>query len=241
MPFFNIQMIARAASVALACLLLLTNPVPSQGQGSAGATPTEAGSAAILVLGDSLSAEYGLRRGSGWVALLQEEFDQGRLPAPAFKPLKPRLVNASISGETTAGGRARIAELLARHRPALVIIELGGNDALRGLDQSMTERNLREMVQMSRQARASVLLVGMQIPPNFGKAYADRFRDGFVKVAESEKAALLPFLLEGVADRADWFQADRIHPNELAQPRMMRNVREALLPLLQAPQARSRR
>lgn len=178
----------------------------------------------LLVLGDSLSAEYGLRRGSGWVELLSHRLAARRPPW--------QVVNASISGETTAGGDSRIVELLARHRPAVVVIELGGNDALRGLDLSATEANLAEIARASRRSGARVLLLGMQVPPNYGRPYAEAFAALFHRVAERENAALLPFFLDGVAERPDLFQADRIHPNEKAQQRLFDNVWPALQPLL---------
>lgn len=178
----------------------------------------------LLVLGDSLSAEYGLRRGSGWVELLSRRLAARRPPW--------QVVNASISGETTAGGRQRIAELLARHRPAIVIVELGGNDALRGLDLTATESNLRDIVRSARRAGARVLVLGMMVPPNYGRRYGERFAAIFERVAREEKAALVPFFLEGVADRLDLFQADRIHPTAAAQPRLLENVWPALEPLL---------
>lgn len=177
----------------------------------------------LLVLGDSLSAEYGLRRGAGWVEMLAARL-ASRHPAYA-------VVNASISGETTAGGRARIAELLARYRPAIVIIELGGNDALRGLDLAATERNLAEMVRLTRASSANAVLVGMKLPPNYGRTYSKRFVDLFAKVARSERAALVPFLLEGVSD-TEFFQDDRLHPNERAQTGMLENVWPVLTKLL---------
>jgi acyl-CoA thioesterase-1 len=178
----------------------------------------------ILVVGDSLSAEYGLRRGSGWVELLGERL-QGK-----GKPFA--VANASVSGETTAGGRSRIASLLERHRPAIVVIELGANDALRGLDLAATEANLREMIRASRKAGARPLVLGMMLPPNYGRAYGERFQALFPKVAQAEKAALVPFFLDGVADRMEYFQADRIHPNESAQPRLLENVWPVLSRLL---------
>jgi acyl-CoA thioesterase-1 len=181
----------------------------------------------VLVIGDSLSAEYGLRRGSGWVALLEQRLAQQKTPA--------RVVNASISGDTTSGGRSRLAPLLRQHRPAVVVIELGGNDALRGLPLSMTSENLRAMARQSRDAGARVLLLGMEMPPNYGATYAKEFRQLFAAVAQQEKAALVPFFLKGVADRADptrLFQSDRIHPNEAAQSVMLDNVWQSLMPLL---------
>lgn len=170
----------------------------------------------ILVLGDSLSAEYGLPRGSGWVALLEQRI--------AGSGRRHTVVNASVSGETTAGGRSRIAGLLERHRPAIVIVELGGNDALRGLDLTSTERNLREIAQLSRRSGARVLMLGMQVPPNYGRRYSEQFAAIFPRVASVERAALVPFFLEGVAHRPDLFQRDRIHPTSGAQPIMLRNV-----------------
>ncbi len=177
-----------------------------------------------MVLGDSLSAEYGLRRGSGWVELLRQ-----RLASNSFSH---QVVNASISGETTAGGRNRIGELLAAHRPAILIVELGGNDALRGLNLTASAANLREITAGASQAGAAVLLLGMQVPPNYGRAYSERFARIFVDVARSERAALLPFFLARVAERRELFQADRIHPTEAAQPLLLDNVWPALEPLL---------
>lgn len=188
-------------------------------QGARGAT--------ILVLGDSMSAEYGLARGTGWVALLTQRLAQQKIAA--------EVVNASISGDTTAGGRARLPALLAQHHPGIVVIELGGNDALRGLPLQSTEDNLTAMAQAARQAGARVLLVGMQVPPNYGADYTRRFAALFQSVAQAQKAALVPFLLQGVADGpepARLFQADRIHPTAQAQPTMLDNVWPALKKLL---------
>ena len=178
----------------------------------------------LVVLGDSLSAEYGLRRGAGWVELLNQRLAQSKRPYG--------LVNASISGETTAGGRSRISDLLARHKPAVVVIELGGNDALRGLDLKTTEGNLRQMVQLSQKAGAKALLVGMMLPPNYGRAFGERFAKLFKSVAESERCAWVPYLLDGIGDRLELFQADRIHPTEQAQARMLDNVWPELRKLL---------
>lgn len=182
---------------------------------------------AVLVVGDSLSAEYGLKRGSGWVALLEQRVQRDKLPV--------RVVNASISGDTTSGGRSRLPALLRQHTPSVVVIELGGNDALRGLPLEMTEQNLRAMTQAAQKAGAQVLLVGMQVPPNYGASYTQRFSQTFEQVARTEKAALVPFLLKGVADTAEplkWFQSDRIHPNEAAQPLLLDNVWPALRRLI---------
>ncbi|RJG07933.1 arylesterase [Noviherbaspirillum cavernae] len=178
----------------------------------------------VLVLGDSLSAEYGLARGAGWVSLLEKRLHAEKIDAS--------LVNASISGETTSGGKTRLQALLDQHRPAVVIIELGGNDALRGLSLTATETNLRAMVTASQMAKAKVLLVGMQIPPNYGRDYADKFAAIYAKVAQDNKTALVPFLLDGVADQERLFQADRIHPTSAAQPIMLDNVWPRLKALL---------
>jgi acyl-CoA thioesterase-1 len=173
----------------------------------------------ILVVGDSLSAEYGLKRGSGWVALLEQRLVKEKIPA--------RVVNASISGDTTAGGRSRLAALLQQQKPTHVVIELGANDALRGLPLAMTEANLAQMTQAAQQAGARVLLLGMQVPPNYGSDYTNRFGALFGKVAKDNKAALVPFFLRGVADAQDplkMFQADRIHPKAEAHPLILDNV-----------------
>jgi len=176
------------------------------------------------VLGDSLSAEYGLTRGSGWVALLAKRLTEKRLPY--------EVVNASISGETTSGGRTRLPDLLSRHSPAIVVIELGGNDALRGLPLAGTEQNLRDKVRAAKAAGARPLLLGMQMPPNYGRAYADQFAAVFTRVADSEKVPLVPFFLEGFGDKPDFFQSDRIHPTERAQPLMLENVWPVLSKML---------
>lgn len=178
-------------------------------------------------MGDSLSAEYGLARGRGWVALLEARL---RNTHPQW-----RVVNASISGETSSGGRSRVPALLEQHRPAVLVVELGGNDALRGLPLTMTRDNLADMVRRGRQAGARVLLLGMQMPPNYGRSYADAFAALYAEVARAEQATLVPFFLKGVADAADptaLFQADRIHPSEAAQPTMLDNVWPALRGLL---------
>lgn len=181
----------------------------------------------VLVVGDSLSAEYGLRRGTGWVALLEQQLREEKVRA--------RIVNASISGDTTSGGRSRLPALLKQHKPAVVVIELGGNDALRGLPLNMTRDNLANMARISRESGARVLLLGMEMPPNYGARYSQEFRQVFSNVAQAEKAALVPFFLKGVGDLKDptqLFQADRIHPNEAAQPIMRDNVWTELRKLL---------
>ncbi len=207
------------AGAALACAGLFL-PAMLQAQ-TAGAGKT------ILIVGDSLSAEYGLRRGSGWAALLEKRLAQEKIQG--------KVVNASISGDTTSGGRSRLPALLKRHSPDVVVLELGGNDALRGLPLASTEDNLTWMTQASQKAGARVLLVGMQVPPNYGPDYANRFAASFEKVAKAQKAAVVPFFLKGVADGADplkLFQPDRIHPREEAHPVMLDNVWPELRKLL---------
>ena len=184
-------------------------------------------SAVILVLGDSLSAEYGLARGTGWVALLEKRLADEKIAA--------RVVNASISGDTTSGGRSRLGALLSQHQPTHVVIELGGNDALRGLPLDMTRQNLTEMTRAAKAAGARVLLAGMQVPPNYGRRYGEDFAALFGQIAKAEGTALVPFLLAGVADGADptaLFQSDRIHPKAEAHPRILDNVWPVLRPLL---------
>lgn len=176
-------------------------------------------STTILVVGDSLSAEYGLKRGTGWVALMEQRLAQEKIAA--------KVVNASISGDTTSGGRSRLATLLKQHHPALVIIELGANDALRGLPLPMTQDNLQAMTLAAQEAGAKVLLIGMMMPPNYGQDYGARFAALYATVAKANKASLVPFLLKDVADAPDstrLFQNDRIHPNEAAHPRILGNV-----------------
>ena len=196
-----------------ACTLALA------GWGFAAGSPWAATERKVLVLGDSLSAEYGLPRGSGWVALLQSQLEK-EAPGTA-------VVNASISGDTTAGGRSRLPGLLKLHRPSLLVIELGGNDALRGLAMTMTHDNLEKMVRDGQASGARVLLLGMQMPPNYGAEMARQFAQVYAQVAQKTRCALVPFFLQGVADDPDplkWFQSDRIHPNAAAQPRMLAHV-----------------
>lgn len=190
------------------------------------ATQAKAAPVTLLIVGDSLSAEYGLTRGTGWVALLERRL--------ALRP-GARVINASISGDTTSGGAARLPALLTTHRPTHVLIELGGNDALRGLPIKGTQDNLLRMTRLSQAAGAKVLLLGMMVPPNLGRRYADEFAAMYPAVAAQTSAALAPFFLKGVADRPDardWFQSDGIHPLAKAHPLMLDNVWPALAPLL---------
>ena len=180
----------------------------------------------ILIFGDSLSAEYGLSRGEGWVALLGERLRRQRL--------NYSVVNASISGETTAGGASRIAQALQQSRPRIVIIELGGNDGLRGLSLAATRANFDAMIEAANKAGARVVLCGMQLPPNYGRDYTEKFRAIFTDLAARHKSALVPFFLEGVGEKRELFQADGIHPLAVAHPRLLDNVWPVLAPLLKA-------
>lgn len=182
--------------------------------GWAAAAPT------LLVFGDSLSAAYGIPRESGWAALLAR-----RLP-------ELQVVNASVSGETTAGGLTRLPALLAAHKPRWVILELGANDGLRGLPLTETTRNLGAMIDLAHKARAEVLLVGMRLPPNYGPAYEQKFQALFGDLAKSRKVRLTPFLLEGIAQQRERFQADGLHPDAAAQPVLLENVWRQLKPML---------
>jgi acyl-CoA thioesterase-1 len=210
-----------------ALALLLGAVVVAQAQASTAPKPT------LLVVGDSLSAGYGLETGKGWVDLLRKRMEAKR---PGWS-----VINASISGDTTAGGLARLPALIARDKPRVVIIELGGNDALRGLSLQQTQDNLSRMVILCKQAGAGVLLVGMQIPPNYGPAYTARFAALFSEVAKAQRVALVPFLLSGVVTHPDWFQSDNIHPTAQAQPIMLDTVWPHLQPLIGLKSAKGAR
>jgi len=176
----------------------------------------------ILVIGDSLSAEYGLPKGTGWVNLMEDQLSRSKSPWSIF--------NASISGETSSGGLSRLPNLLAQKKPGLVIIELGANDALRGLPVNQTEANLRKMVQMSKNSGAKVLLCGIQIPSNYGQTYTAQFKNLYPQIANQEGVELMPFFLEGVATKPELFQADRLHPNVDAQSIIFKNVWGSMAP-----------
>ena len=176
----------------------------------------------VLVLGDSLSAEYGIPRGTGWVHLLEEQLTKDKSPWTVF--------NASISGETSSGGLTRLPNLLKQKKPGIVVIELGANDALRGLAINQTEINLRKMIQMSKKTGAKVLLCGIQIPTNYGQTYTMQFKQLYPQLANQEQVELLPFLLEGVATKPELFQADRLHPNVQAQDIIFKNIWAAMAP-----------
>jgi acyl-CoA thioesterase-1 len=204
----------RLATLAMLALALACAPLARGGDPS----PT------LLVVGDSISAAYGLAPGTGWVDLLSARIAAQKLPY--------RVVNASITGDTTAGGRARLPGLLATHKPAIVIVELGGNDGLRGGNLGSTRDNLAAMVAAVQKANAKPLIVGMRLPPNYGAAYVREFDALYASVARAAKAPLVPFFFEGFGERNDLFQPDRIHPTAAAQPLLLDNVWPVLLPLL---------
>lgn len=204
-----LKYIIRAFATSLFCLYISTNSWAQT-------------NSVILILGDSLSAEYGLPRDSGWVKILEAQLKKDASSWTVF--------NASISGETSSGGLTRLPALLNQKRPGIVMIELGANDALRGLPIAETELNLRKMIQMSKKSGAKVLLMGMQIPPNYGQNYTSKFKSLYPTLAKEESIQLLPFFLEGVATRTDLFQTDRIHPNVEAQNILFKNVWGAMAP-----------
>ena len=204
-------MIDRLRRILLLCLML-------------SAPAAYSASKTLLVLGDSISAEYGLPRDSGWVSLLQKRLSDDKLPVT--------VINASISGETTAGGLTRLPALLQQHKPAVLIIELGGNDGLRGLSLAATQANLREMIKSGERIGARVLLLGMRVPPNYGPDYSKRFAAMYQGLARERNVKLVPFLLTGLEDTERFFQPDRIHPNQRAQTVMLDNVWPSLRSLL---------
>jgi acyl-CoA thioesterase-1 len=191
------------------------------------ASAQAATSRTIVVLGDSLSAGYGISVQEGWVSLLSQ-----RLASEGYGY---KVVNASVTGETTQGGVSRLPRVLELHKPEIVIVELGGNDGLRGLPLNTSRENLQRTITLARKAGAKVLLVGMMIPPNYGPRYAQEFHDMFGVLAARNSVALVPFLLDEVALKADLMQNDGIHPNAKGQPRMLENLWPGLKPLLVAP------
>jgi acyl-CoA thioesterase-1 len=180
----------------------------------------------VLVLGDSLSAEYGLARGAGWVALAEQRIKQQNLDAT--------VVNASVSGETTSGGRSRLPALLEKYKPALVVIELGANDGLRGLPVAAARANLLAMVDAAAKADAKVMLIGMRMPPNYGRDYADKFFAMYGTLSKEIKAPLVPFMLDGVAEKPQLFQPDRLHPLAEAHPIILANIWPTLQKIIKA-------
>ena len=205
----------RLRSLLFAWIAVLSMALPASAQDNA---------PVLLVVGDSVSAGYGLPGGKVWVDLLA-----AKLKADGYRY---RVVNASITGDTTAGGRARLSQLITQHKPAILIIELGGNDALRGGKLATTADNLDAMVRMAQAARAQVLIVGMQLPPNYGPAYVKEFSDLFANVAKTRKVPLVPYFFAGFGEDLAYFQPDRIHPSVEAQPRLLDNVWPTLKPLL---------
>lgn len=203
------------AALSLSTLLLWALLAATAWAGPAMAAPT------LLVMGDSLSAAYGIERESGWVQLLDERLAD-----------EVKVINASISGETTSGGATRLPELLRQHRPDIVLLELGGNDGLRGLPPQQMRTNLAGMIEASQQAGAEVLLLGIQIPPNYGQAYADAFSQIYRTLAERHDVPLVAFILEGIALDDALIQDDGIHPTAEAQPKVLENVWPALEKLL---------
>jgi acyl-CoA thioesterase-1 len=204
--------------IALAALVILAALGPARAQAT---VPV------LLVVGDSISAGYGLAAGSGWVDLLS-----ARLAAERYAY---RVVNASITGDPTAGGLARLPALLERYKPAVVVLELGGNDGLRGGDLNATRDNLAMMVEETQRAGAKPLIVGMKLPPNYGAPYVRKFEALYVEVAKARKAPLVPFFFEGFGEKTELFQPDRVHPTAAAQPLLLDNVWPRLRPLLGKP------
>ena len=205
--------------------LLLGLLLPAMAAAGPAARPQGPAKGPVLVVGDSLSAAHNIPVAAGWVNLLDLRLKK-EMKAP------PAVVNASISGETTAGALTRLPALLGKHRPSVVVIELGGNDALRGLTPAQLRANLAKMIELAQAAGAKVLLVGIDVPPNYGPAYRTRLKATYAELAETYHTALLPFLLEGVALQPGMFQADGLHPVAAAQPKLLDNVWPVLKPLL---------
>jgi acyl-CoA thioesterase-1 len=205
-------------SIVVVFVLLIAAPAPVRAE-----VPV------VLVLGDSLSAAYAIPVETGWVALLEERLSQAG---------RARVVNASISGETTAGGLSRLPALLAEHAPTVVAIELGANDGLRGLPIAQIRDNLERLVELAQDASARVLLLGIELPVNFGPRYRDQLRAVYADLAQARDTALVPFLLEGVALQPELILDDGLHPNASAQPRILDNVWPVLAPLLETPASR---
>jgi acyl-CoA thioesterase I len=221
-PF--LRPIVFAVFLPLFSALCLVAGVVSSPPAYAKTTPAAPSGETLMVYGDSLSAAYGISPREGWVTLLEAE----------LKGRQVKVVNASISGETTQGGRSRLSIDLKQHKPTVVILALGANDGLRGLPVRETRRNLEWMIEAIRQSGAEVILTGIQIPPNYGLDYATSFRDLYPTLAKLYKLPFTPFLLEGIAENLDFFQADRLHPTAAAQQRIMKNVLPAVNEALKA-------
>lgn len=211
----------RAAAAALLGTLLAVT-VPARAATTPASSPP-----VIVVLGDSLSAEYGLPRDTGWVALLRQRL--------ATERIDYSVANASVSGDTTSGGRARLPAVLQRLKPSIVVVELGSNDALRGVPLATTEQNLRDIIAGARRAQAKVVLVGMYVPPNYGPDYTQKFHAVYTRLSKDLGVPLVPFLLAGIENKPDMFQADQMHPAQQAQGILLDNVWPALKPLLGKP------
>ncbi|MBR7986181.1 arylesterase [Burkholderia cenocepacia] len=209
-----------AAAALLGTLLAVTVPARA-------ATAPASGPPVIVVLGDSLSAEYGLPRDTGWVALLRQRLTTERIDYS--------VANASVSGDTTSGGRARLPAVLQRLKPSIVVVELGSNDALRGVPLATTEQNLRDIIASAQRARAKVVLVGMYVPPNYGPDYTQKFHSVYTRLSKDLGVPLVPFLLAGIENKPELFQADQMHPAQQAQGILLDNVWPALKPLLGKP------
>ncbi|MBY4866218.1 arylesterase [Burkholderia sp. Bp9017] len=211
---------------ALAALLgtLLAATVPAL---AATVAAQSSGQPMLVVLGDSLSAEYGLPRDTGWVALLRQRLATGRIDYS--------VANASVSGDTTSGGRARLPAVLQRLKPSIVVVELGSNDALRGVPLATTEQNLRDIIADARHAHAKVVLVGMYVPANYGPDYTQKFHAVYTRLSKELEVPLVPFLLAGIENKPEMFQSDQMHPTQQAQGILLDNVWPALKPLLGKP------
>ncbi|WP_034207541.1 arylesterase [Burkholderia cepacia] len=211
----------RAAAAALLGILLAVAAPARAATAPASSPPV------IVVLGDSLSAEYGLPRDTGWVSLLRQRLSTERIDYS--------VANASVSGDTTSGGRARLPAVLQRLKPSIVVVELGSNDALRGVPLATTEQNLRDIIASARRAQAKVVLVGMYVPPNYGPDYTQKFHAVYTRLSKDLGVPLVPFLLAGIEDKPDMFQADQMHPAQQAQRILLDNVWPTLKPLLGKP------
>ncbi|MGB4812553.1 MAG: arylesterase [Methylophilaceae bacterium] len=207
------------------CLLVISLILTSLVALPASAKEKNPNSQTIVVFGDSLSAGYGLAQNQGWVTLMQARVAQQKLSY--------QVVNASISGETTSGGLARFKQMLATHQPHIVILELGGNDGLRGLPINEMHANLNAMIVQAKATKAKILLLGMQIPPNYGKKYTQAFSETYPLLAKQHSIQLVPFLLKGVAGKRDLIQNDGIHPLAIAQPQLLNNVWDKLNLMIQ--------
>ena len=217
--------------ISVIVMTLVASPVQAkeirQSSTNIAAKPTIASTQTILVFGDSLSASYGVPQGQGWVALLEQKLARNKLDMASYK-----VVNASVSGETTSGGLVRFSNTLATHKPNIVILELGANDGLRGLPITEMQANLNQMITQAKTAKAKVLLIGMKIPPNYGLKYTKKFSATYTSLAKQHNTALVPFLLEGVAGKPALIQVDGLHPISAAQPQLFDNVWKVLAKML---------